>query len=200
MVDLDQLSFEQAREDIYAEVASSTEAATYPADTVYHIVAGSVRIVFVIHFGLADGSQFARPITDEDIQRWRITKANLVESFDCTNIAPVKEWNRISKCGRAFCYPFFSRDWTGLLLRPNELGEKVNVKGLPLLMIPFAEMVLISGSNDLWGIRAMLSHCLASTAEPITRRPLILESDEWIEFDDPRNPARKTFQRRLGLQ
>ena len=182
MAEAGDLRFDLLRDDIYAEVASSDEVASYPSDTIYLEVSEELSVAFIIDLCYTDGSRFRWPITPDHLRQWKLSTEELFALAGAKgSVVPVSRWHRISRFGRAYSYPGDDRDWTAHLLRTNDL-ETMGLRGVPVIMIPNQESMLVTGAHDWLGIRAIRSFAHEITATPLTPRMLMLKNGRWVSF------------------
>jgi hypothetical protein len=198
MLDRESLTFDQVSEDIYAEVVSGDERALFPQGTICKSVAGVVHVAFFVDIRYTDDTGYRWPISHDDIARWKVDLSaieDIATNEHC--VIPVQKWNRIGRWGVAYQYPDFDRSWTSILLNRREL-EHVDLNGLPLVMIPEPDCVLVTGDRDYWGIRAIYRATRFLNPSPRTVRPLLrAASGEWTSCDESRLSALSVLGRRF---
>ncbi len=129
------------------------------------------------------------PVTQEMVDQWRVEPRALWSiafdnSRDTAKGVAVEE---VRPKGSVLRHE--NRDWAAWLLTTPSLVEKVRVKGSPVLFVPMAEEVYLTGSHDLDGlafVAQLLEYLVVRGDEDVlTVRPLVLADGAWHAFDWP---------------
>jgi Protein of unknown function (DUF1444) len=133
-------------------------------------------------------------VRSEQLQEWGVTYYHALE-IARENLEQT-QW-AYGKIGEGF-YSFMSGDNYDAcrLLLPSRI-EKLTVKGDLVAMVPNRDTLLVTGSDDEEGLRAMLD--LAAKAleqpRPMSSIPLRREDDQWVDWlPTPEHPLSAQFR------